>query len=195
MRTRPQNMRYIRDKRGSGRFRGLRDFAVPTLAGSVVAAALILPAFMFHTEQRPQAAGLGPDAWPIAIFAVLAAFAVLWLVLELRLIFLGKAPLTLASAEDEEGYSYGKALVGLALILAYGWLWPVVGFTLATASFLLIWCLYGGIRNALTLLLVPAMGTFALLWMFMGLALMPLSRGMAPFDQFSVWFLRLIGIY
>lgn len=165
------------------------------LAAGLMAAALILPSFMLQGERRPDVPGLGPGAWPGAILLVLALFSAIWLGTEFwGLIRRGTAP-SLAAPEDEESYHYGKAMVGIGLVIAYGWLMPMLGFALSTVLFLFIWCLYGGLRHPLVLTLVPVLGTVILLWVFMGLALMPLSRGMGGFEHFSVWLLKLIGIY
>ena len=86
-------------------------------------------------------------------------------------------------------------MLGIGLILAYGWLLDVTGFAIATSVFLVIWCLYGGIRNPWLIAPVSLVGTGVLLWVFMGLALMPLSRGVGIFDDFSVWVLQTLRIY
>ncbi|MFG6083475.1 tripartite tricarboxylate transporter TctB family protein [Paracoccus litorisediminis] len=174
---------------------GLPPLLAPALACVLTFAALILPTFMFHGDRRLQVNGLGPGAWPGAILMALAAFSAVWLVLEIRALVRGKPPVGLSAPRDEDVYHYGKAITGIVLVILFGWLLPIIGFALATASFLLVWCLYGGLRNPWVVTLVPVLGTVGLLWMFMGLALMPLSRGIGPFDQFSVWLLKLIGIY
>ncbi|HMA14127.1 MAG: tripartite tricarboxylate transporter TctB family protein, partial [Bacteroidota bacterium] len=101
----------------------------------------------------------------------------------------------LAAASNGERYSYAKAIAGLAMIVAYGILLPVIGFPLATAGFVALWCLLGGIRHPFAVVPLALVGTAVLLWMFMGLALMPLSRGQGVFDGISVAILQLLGIY
>ena len=129
------------------------------------------------------------------MLALLALCSAIWLFSEVWLLVRGRVSTSLATPHDEDVYHYGKALTGILLVIAFGWLLPIVGFALACAGFLLVWCLYGGLRHPAVLLLVPTIGTVALLWMFMGLALMPLSRGAGVFDRFSVWLLQLLGIY
>ena len=89
----------------------------------------------------------------------------------------------------------GRALAGLAMIVAYGWLLSVLGFAVASAVFIVAWCLLGGMRRPVVLIVVALVGTLALLWLFMGLALMPLPRGQGVFDGFSIWLLQATGIY
>ncbi|MAN10908.1 MAG: tripartite tricarboxylate transporter TctB family protein [Paracoccus sp. (in: a-proteobacteria)] len=174
------------------RAKRLIPVAVPAL---LLAASLALPGFMFSSDRRPDVPGLGPAAWPNAVLALLALCSAIWLFSEVWLLVRGRVSTSLATPHDEDVYHYGKALTGILLVIAFGWLLPIVGFALACAGFLLVWCLYGGLRHPAVLLLVPTIGTVALLWMFMGLALMPLSRGAGVFDRFSVWLLQLLGIY
>jgi putative tricarboxylic transport membrane protein len=132
------------------------------------------------------------------MLAAIAVFSAIWLVQEVLAWRRGRDVIDAGDALPEperEHYHYRKAFAGLVMILAYGWLLPVIGFPLATVIFTLAWCLLGGIRNKAALLLVPTVGTAALLWLFMGLALMPLSRGRGVFDQISIAVLQTLGIY
>ncbi|SNT72528.1 tripartite tricarboxylate transporter TctB family protein [Paracoccus seriniphilus] len=157
--------------------------------------ALILPQFMFWQGAPKVTEGLGPAAWPDLILDGLAIFSAIWLVHELWVLGrAGRRPM-LKAQEDDEVYRYGKALVGILLIVIYGAVLSLVGFALATAGFIAIWTLYGGIRNPLVVASVSLIGTAILLWVFMGLALMPLSRGQGGFDHFSIWLLQTLGIY
>jgi putative tricarboxylic transport membrane protein len=177
------------ERRGATRL-ALR-LAAPT---GFLIAALVLPAFTLDMTRPLRGVGLGPAAWPSAMLALIAVCAAIWLVQELVAWRRGRAPSVEATASDEV-YSYAKAAVGLVMIIAYGWLLPVIGFPLATAAFIALWCLFGGIRHPLAVILVSLIGTVALLWVFMGLALMPLSRGYGIFDGISIAILQLLGIY
>lgn len=162
--------------------------------GAFLVGALVLPSFMMDTARPLRGTGLGPAAWPQAMLALIALGAAIWLVQELLAWRRGRPAITTA-ASDGERYSYGKAGTGLALIVAYGILLPVIGFPLATAGFIALWCVLGGVRHPLAVVPLSLVGTAALLWMFMGLALMPLSRGRGVFDGISVTILQLLGIY
>jgi putative tricarboxylic transport membrane protein len=83
----------------------------------------------------------------------------------------------------------------MVLVVGYGWALPLVGFALATAVFIAAICLLGGLRRALVIVPVSIVGTAVLLWVFMGLALMPLNRGEGAFGRFSLAVLRGLGIY
>ena len=181
--------------------RDWRALALRLVAPSLIlAAALVLPSYMLNTDRVIRGTGPGPTAWPNVMLALIAICAAIWMVEE----FLAwRRPnqhdaLTPGGAmptEEVEHYAYPKAVIGLALILAYGVSLPIIGFTIATLLFIGIWCVVGGIRNPLVVLPVALIGTVALLWLFMGLALMPLSRGGGVFDQISIAILQMLGIY
>lgn len=174
---------------------GLKRILPTLLPLALLIAALILPSQMFQGDQTASTIGLGPGAWPGAMLLGLAFFAVLWIARDLWVLSAaGRAP-SLSFPVEDDHYHFGKAIIGLVLIVAYGWLLPVLGFAIATASFIAIWCLFGGLRNLLVIVPVTLIGTIALLWLFMGLALMPLPRGIGSFDNFSIWLLRATGIY
>jgi putative tricarboxylic transport membrane protein len=161
---------------------------------ALLAAALILPAFMLARPFRGP--GLGPTVWPQFALALVGVCCLLW-ALQTAIAWhrgrLEAAPEARASLT--EAYSYPKALSGLVLILTYGWSLPLIGFPIATTLFIALWCMLGGIRNPLAVVPISVIGTIVLLWVFMGLALMPLSRGRGVFDAISVAILRALGIY
>jgi len=171
-----------------------RRLAAP--AGFLVAA-LVLPFFMLDGAHAPRGVGLGPAAWPQAMLALIAVGAVIWLLQELLAWRRGRASLTAAAAAEPAGetYSYGKAAGGLVMIIVYGALLPIIGFPLATAIFIALWCFLGGLRRLVVVVPLALLGTVVLLWVFMGVALMPLSRGQGVFDQLSIAILQLVGIY
>lgn len=167
--------------------------AVP---GCLLIVALVLPSFMFDRPLRIRVRGLGPDAWPTLFLNGMAVLAVLWIVAEIWGVYAArKRPNAFVYTPEPEAYDYRRAIMGIGLILAFGWLLPVVGFAISATLFIFCWCLLGGIRNPVALVLLSLLGMITLLWVFMGLALMPLSRGTGVFDTFSVWFLRLLRIY
>lgn len=166
------------------------------LPGGFLALGLILPAYMFDRPLRIRARGLGPDAWPGVFLNAIAAIALLWVITEIWTLYAERRRKpAMPVPQSKEAYDYSKAVAAICLLLAFGWLLPVVGFPIAATLFILSWCFLGGIRNPVALLLVSLLGMLTLLWVFMGLALMPLSRGTGVFDDFSVWFLRLVRIY
>lgn len=164
------------------------------LPAALVGFGVVLPAFMFAGTPPADPPGLGPGAWPAAALWLMALFSALWLVSEWRRARAGR-PVTNPAATSDEPYSMGKALVGIGLIALYGWALAWIGFALTSALFIMVWCIYGGTRKPLVFVPVALVGTGALLWLFMGLALMPLSRGTGIFDSFSIWLLQTLQIY
>ncbi|MCC5969028.1 MAG: tripartite tricarboxylate transporter TctB family protein [Pararhodobacter sp.] len=166
------------------------------LPGGFLAAALILPSYMFDRPLRIRARGLGPDAWPSVFLNAIVAISLFWIIAELWALYAShKRKRTSPIQQEIEAYNYSKAAAGICLLLAFGWLLPNVGFPISATLFIFCWCFLGGIRNPVALILVSFVGMITLLWVFMGLALMPLSRGTGVFDDFTVWFLRLVRIY
>lgn len=183
------------DAIGAERARGPARLLSLLLPAALLGGALLLPHLMFSRELPPAQKGLGPGAWPELILGCLAFFAAIWVAQEAWTLARGGGSTTLRAPVEEETYDYTKALVGIALIVVYGAMISVTGFALTTAMFIAVWCIYGGIRKLSVVIPVSLIGTAALLWLFMGLALMPLSRGRGPFDELSIWLLRTLGIY
>ena len=169
---------------------------VPLLVpGGPLVLGLVLPSFMFQGDQTASRIGLGPAFWPGTMLAALSVLSAVWIGYEIwALRRAGRRSLMTAPREDGP-YDMGKALIGLCGIIGYGWLLPILGFAIATSLFIALWCWFGGLRKPLVVLPVTLIGTIALLWLFMGLALMPLPRGSGVFDGFSIWLLRITGIY
>ncbi len=180
---------------GGARSPGILRLMPTLLPLSLVVMALVLPSFMFSRDQGAAQPGLGPASWPGAMLLGMAFFAALWVLRDIWVLAAaGRKPSLSMPAEDSH-YHFGKAIAGLTMILVYGWVLPVVGFALATSVFITVWCLFAGLRKLTVVLPVAGIGTIALLWLFMGLALMPLPRGAGSFGDFSIWLLRLTGIY
>lgn len=172
---------------------GLRRLATPAalLAGSLLLSQhVVRDSTMIASLPDP----VGPAGWPRLMLGAVGLCAVIWI---------GKEILALWRAahrpkpvdEEYEGYAHGRALIGLGLVVLYGAALPQVGFPVATAAFVALWCLIGGIRRPLTLTLVTGIGCVVLLYVFVLLAQMPLNRGQGVFDGFTVALYRLLGIY
>lgn len=164
------------------------------LPALLLISALVLPQYLFWRGEPAVPQGLGPGFWPRLMLHGVALCAAIWLLGEIHALWRGR-PAILSAPTEDETYRLDKALVGIGLILAYGWLLHLTGFALTTAAFLMIWCVYGGVRNPLVFVPVALIGTAALLWVFMGAALMPLSRGQGIFDTISIWILQMLRIY
>jgi len=87
----------------------------------------------------------------------------------------------------------GKLLVGIALIFAFVVVAPYLGFFLTTILFLFSFQWIGGICKPLASALIAVLGAFVLLILFMRVAYISLPLGTGPFQDLSVWLLRLLG--
>lgn len=180
---------------GQGHTVGLVRILPALLPTFIFLLSLALPHFMFWRGRPEVTEGLGPDAWPDLILDCLAFFSAIWLAIEIWALGRAGRNSALRAPSDDEVYNFGKAFVGIVLIVLYGIMLQITGFALTTAIFIAVWCIYGGVHNPLVVAPVSLIGTGVLLWVFMGLALMPLSRGHGAFDQFSIWLLQMLGIY
>jgi putative tricarboxylic transport membrane protein len=183
------------NKSGGQMSSGLRTWLPTLIPVALVALGLVLPFFMLKSDQRVSDIGLGPAAWPGTMLSALVVFSALWIVRDIWASRNASRKPTLNFPKDEDDYNFYKALVGLVMIVGYGWLLPKFGFAITTAVFISAWCLFSGLRKLTIVIPVTLIGTVGLLWLFMGLALMPLPRGHGVFGDFSVWLLRSIGIY
>ncbi len=192
MKTSPDNIPLkTGGRKPSGPYRFL-PILVPVF---LFASSFVLPVFMFSKIQKGEVIGLGPAAWPGTMLWGIALFAGLWIARDIWAGLDERRKPTLSAPVEDTHYDFRKAVIGLLMIASYGWLLPMAGFALATATFIGVWCYFGSMRNLKIVAPVSIIGTIALLWLFMGLALMPLPRGIGMFESFSIWLLRAVGIY
>lgn len=160
--------------------------------------ALLLTRFVADDleQARAMARGIaGPTTWPTFMLYGVAFFALIWAV--------QSAIRAWRDAEDGGMHHVvpathakgARVWLGIALVMAYGFLLPVLGFPLATASYLALWLLLGGINSLTIVLPVTIVGTAVFLYTFVKLALMPLDRGYGWLGEWSVALYRLMGIY
>lgn len=157
--------------------------------------AVVLP-FILFSHKPPATNGPGPGSWPMAMIYGLMAMSAIWFIQDLMALRRGTNDFALRPLPGgDEGYSYPQAFVGLALIILYSVAMIYVGFAISTVGFIIIWCLYAGFRSPFALVTVALIGTGALLWVFMGFAMLPLPRGVGVFDGYSVKLLQFLRIY
>jgi len=168
------------------------------------AAAAVLPHFI--TDRPEEAAAMargiaGPTTWPTLMLYGVLVFALAWAVQRVALVLRRReraadaTPPEVATAVSPELASGPRVWLGIALVLAYGFSLPTLGFALATFIYILLWLPLGGIRSPLQVALTSVGGTVIFLYVFVKLALMPLDRGAGPIGQMSVALYRLLGIY
>lgn len=131
---------------------------------------------------------LGPGFWPrLALLGLgLACLAKAWE--ELRG---GRA----APGEGPDAISTPKLLAGIALLLLYAALAPVLGFPLTTVAFVVAFMALGGARSAAGLAASAVIGTVLLVYVFVSVVYVPLPKGDGPFETLTVAFYRLLRIF
>lgn len=171
--------------------------------------ALVLGHLIVDNPQMVEGMARGlasPLTWPKLMLAGAGLCAVGWAIEEGWKAFHALPPPPDAEAEAIEFGDVGfeeqdklpptlPIVLGLALALAYAFVIPRVGFTLATVAFLLLWFVLGGVRKPAQVVGVTLIGTLVVLYVFVKLALMPLDKGAGAFGEFTIALFRLLGIY
>lgn len=178
--------------------RSWRPVAAP-LAFAVGAALLT----RFVTDRPEEAAEMargiaGPTTWPTLMLSLVALFALAWAVQRVALVLRRRerSPAEAVAVAVPNAVAGGtRVWLGIALVLAYGFGLPWLGFALATLVYIVLWLLLGGIRKPMQIMLISVIGTLVFLYFFVKVALMPLDRGVGAIGEFSVALYRLLGIY
>ncbi|HRP97064.1 MAG TPA: tripartite tricarboxylate transporter TctB family protein [Rhodocyclaceae bacterium] len=172
-----------------------------------IAAAMLLTGFVDENPERTAAMTrgiFGPTSWPSYMLYGVIFFAAGWLLQDL-LVAIWKYNTARRSGANPGVQRLGRTraaptiearvLVGIALIGAYGYLIPTIGFAFATLLFFVIWMLIGGIRKPSVIGLVGTCGTLFLLYLFVKLAAMPLSRGEGVFADWTIALYQFLKVF
>lgn len=167
------------------------------VAAPLAFAAGALALTRFITDRPEEAAAMargiaGPTTWPTVMLYAVLVFALAWAVQRTAWVLRRREGGVTAPPAVAGG---ARVWVGIGLVLAYGFSLAWLGFALGTALYIVLWLLLGGIRSPKLIAAVSGIGTVALLYLFIKLALMPLDRGAGVIGEFSVWLYRLLGIY
>ena len=157
-------------------------------------------------DTSASATRIGPDFWPKVITGALAALCVYEI--GKRLIIgvardaagltasLGRPPVAtgIESIESQAPVDNRKLFAGIAVIAGFVLSVAYIGFFIATALFVALFCWIGGYRRAAPVMLTSVLGAFILLVIFMRVTYVSLPLGVGPFNSLSVLLLRLIGV-
>jgi len=172
---------------------GARRLAPPFLfiLGALVLSQMIVP----DPEMLEMVPGpVGPAGWPRAMIAGIVLCSAIWAAREIWLMRQGNRVVAEEPPADGETGN-GLALLGVGIVVLYGIAIPWIGFALATVLFIAGWCLLGGIRRPVLVAAVSVLGCLVLLYTFVMIASMPLSRGVGVFDTATVTLYTMLGIY
>lgn len=153
------------------------------LLGLLLSAVLLLQTWGLDEVARE--GQLGPGFWPRLVL------------LGLGLACAAKA-LTRRSPRADVGarpaISRATLGIGIALIILYVLVAPVLGFALTTVLFVLAFMVTGGARPA-PALGAGMLGTGLLLYLFVRIVYLPLPKGEGPLEAFTLGLYRLLGIF
>lgn len=146
---------------------------------------------------------IGPSVWPKTVLVVMALLCAYEIVK--RLVAgtgtSAKGVVSTAAVRVEPVESAAppeehprKLAGGIALVAAYVFAVPWLGFFLATALFLAIFPWVGGLRRPALSLALGIGGSLALVVVFMRVAYISLPLGEGPFRAFSIGLIRLLGV-
>jgi Na+-transporting NADH:ubiquinone oxidoreductase subunit NqrB len=92
----------------------------------------------------------------------------------------------LEQTEETEEPSYFHLLIGgVALILGYAILVPILGFLLGSLLFMTAFMYLGRYRNHVAIWTISGVATFIVAFLFLRFAYVSLPRGEPPFDRFT----------
>jgi len=158
--------------------------AAPLLG--VIVAAVLYPATR-SLDEVAREGSLGPGFWP-------------------RLALLGLAFACASKAVEEwrrgarhhaerEPISLPTLAAGIALIVAYAALTPLLGFPLTTAAFIVAFMTLAGLRSPAGLAASAVMGTVGLIYVFVRIVYLPLPKGDGPFETLTVTLYRALRVF
>lgn len=187
-----------------------------SLIGLLVPAAFIVLAFVLvqYVDEQPERTAamtrglFGPTAWPTIMLYAVGVFAAGWLIQDLLMALWKFKPFSGAGLRQPAGGPTAsrrmagpgpgaelRILAGIALIGVYGYLIVTIGFAFATLLFLAGWTVLGGIHRPRLIVLVSTLGTLGLVYLFVKVASMPLSRGEGVFAEWTIALYRYLRVF
>ena len=162
-----------------------RARAAAPLLGVIVAAALY-PATR-SLDGIAREGSLGPGFWPRLALLGLALACAAKAVQEWR----GAA----LHDGDREPISGMTLAAGIALIVLYAALTPVLGFPITTAAFIVAFMRLAGLRSRAGLAASAVAGTVGLIYIFVKVVYLPLPKGDGPFETLTIAFYRALRVF
>jgi putative tricarboxylic transport membrane protein len=170
---------------------------LPYAVGLAVAAVLFV--YLGQIDYTPRPGHLGPEAWPRAVVVLMAAACLFQIV---RIALSGNAVAETAADEIEatsevssEEPKFPLLLVGgVALVLLYAVVLPVLGFVLTTFLFLAAFIYLGRYRRHAVVWTFSAAMTVVMAILFQRIAYVSLPRGVPPFDRIADLILLIPGV-
>jgi hypothetical protein len=165
-----------------------RRVAGPLLG--LLAAAALYPGTR-ALDRIAQPGALGPGFWPRVVLAGFALACLARLAEAWRRQRSGEA----APLAARPLVAWGRLAAGIGLIMLYVLLAPYAGFPLVTAAFMAAFMALGGERAPGIVLGNAAVGTVALLYLFVKVVYLPLPKGDGPFETLTLALYRALRIF
>lgn len=175
----------------------MRQVCGPALV-ILLAVVLLIALHTLDASQLAMGNGtIGPTAWPTYTLVGIVLFSGLMLAVRCRKQFLRVRSdvVDAAPAMPKEELNNLRLALGLIAIMLYGPGIAYIGFAFSTAAFLFLWLIITGTHRLRTLVGVSGLGTIGLVYMFVMVAYTPLPRGVGVFDQLTLSFYHLLGIF
>jgi putative tricarboxylic transport membrane protein len=170
------------------------SLVIAPLAGLVISIGLL-----FNTRGLDEVARgdqLGPGFWPRLVLAGLGLTCLAKLVVDWRAsVSTMTATESVTVPDDRPTISRAKLGVGVALILFYVALAPLVGFPLATAAFIAGFIRLCGGRSPVMVGANAVVGTVLLLYIFVKLVYLPLPKGEGLFETATLALYRALRLF
>jgi putative tricarboxylic transport membrane protein len=166
----------------------MRAWRVAAPLSGVALAAALWPATRSLSDLAREGS-LGPGFWPrLALVGLaLACLAKAWE--ELRR-DAGAVP-----GDGPGAISTPKLLAGIALLVAYAALAPVLGFPLTTLAFIVAFMALAGLRAPAGLAASAVIGSVLLVYVFVKAVYLPLPKGDGPFEALTLALYRALRIF
>lgn len=152
----------------------------------VLAVALLFASRGLDTVSAP--GQLGPAFWPRLVLAGL-------LVACLGKAFEDARAGRAAQVTGAVPFARGRLAAAIVAIVLYVLLAPLFGFAITTATFIIVFMILCGARAPLMLGTNAAVGTVALLYLFVKVVYLPLPKGAGPFESVTLALYRALGIF
>lgn len=160
---------------------------VGPLLGFLAAVALFVAAGRLPVVPVP--GQLGPDFWPRLVLVSFMGSCVL------KALEVARGRRTKMERSPSQPLHLPKLAGGIALVVGYPALAPVLGFPLTTFLFLLAFMRLAGARRPVPLLVIASLGTVALLYLFVKVVYLPLPKGAGLLEDFTISLYRLLKIF
>ncbi len=158
--------------------------------GGVAAAIALFPG-TWDLDAIAREGQLGPGFWPRLALGGLALACVGKMIEDVQ-----RLRRTAPGAPDSRPpLAREKLVAGIAFIVGYVLLAPVLGFALVSALFIAAFLVLGGMRSVPGIATNVVVGVVALLYLFVKLVYLPLPKGDGPFEAATLALYRALRLF